>query len=114
VKDRDEIAGAPERGQKERAGTSALPAPVLILQPVGDSRYPYQKYVVVQFQNCDCFLLGGKKVFNAKYAKDSRRAQRKAPDERKLHHYPKTRSDRRPGCPGECSSHWFSFLHSCA
>jgi hypothetical protein len=33
-------------------------------------------------------LLGGKKVFNAKYAKDSRRAQRKAPDEHKLHHYP--------------------------
>ena len=28
-----------------------------------------------------------KKIFNAKYAKDSRRAQRKAPDERKLHHY---------------------------
>jgi hypothetical protein len=42
---------------------------------------------VVQFQNCDCFLLGGKKVFNAKYAKDSRRAQRKAPDEHKLHRY---------------------------
>jgi hypothetical protein len=41
--------------------------------------------VVVQFQDCDCFLLGGKKVFNAKYAKDSRRAQRKAPH--KLHHY---------------------------
>jgi hypothetical protein len=42
--------------------------------------------VVVQFQNCDCFLLGGKEVFNAKYAKDSRRAQRKAPDEHKLNH----------------------------
>jgi len=42
---------------------------------------------VVQFQNCDYFLLGGKKVFNAKYAKDSRRAQREAPDEHKLHHY---------------------------
>jgi hypothetical protein len=45
---------------------------------------------VVQFQNCDRFLLGGKQVFNAKYAKDSRRTQRKTPDEQKLHHYRKT------------------------
>jgi hypothetical protein len=42
--------------------------------------------VVVQVHNCDGFLLGGKKVFNAKYAKDSRRAQRKA-DEHNIHHY---------------------------
>src|ERR1019366_5624417 len=40
-----EIAGAPKRGREGRAGTSALPAPVVILQPVSDSRYPYQKHV---------------------------------------------------------------------
>jgi hypothetical protein len=43
--------------------------------------------VVVQFQNCDGFLLGGEKVFTAKYAEDPRRAQGKTPDEHKLHHY---------------------------
>ena len=46
---------------------------------------------VVQLQSCDCLLLGGKKVFNAKYAKDSRRAHGKAPDEHQLHHYPAER-----------------------
>src|ERR1035441_4277094 len=45
VKDSDEIAGAPKRNQEGRAGTSALPASVLILQPVGNSRYPYQQHV---------------------------------------------------------------------